>query len=175
MGYLYLIRVTSPTFENNPNFELRMVPFNKDPLIELSSDEKAIRFVVNTQSLEEDGVPSGIESFAGQNFEIFNLKSKSHEIDSSIGIDLTDFAKGSYKFYSKYHHAETKFDFEQSFEHGLVKASLAVQDADGKIENGNGNFNLRYGQDDENVTKGNRSTNSRAHILRILTLAEPLH
>ena len=170
VGYLYLIKITSPTFENNPNFELRMIPFKNDPLIELSSDEKSILFVVNTQSLEEDGVPSGIESFAGQNFQFFTLKSKSNEIDSSVGIDLTDFAKGSYKFYSKYHQAGAEFDFEQSFEHGLVKASLAVKDADGKIENGNGNFSLRYGQDweEENVTKGNHSTNSRAHnILRI--------
>ena len=170
VGYLYLIKITSPTFENNPNFELRMIPFKNDPLIELSSDEKSILFVVNTQSLEEDGAPSGIESFAGQNFKFFTLKSKSHEIDSSVGIDLTDFAKGSYQFYSKYHQAGAEFDFEQSFEHGLVKASLAVKDADGKIENGNGNFSLRYGQDweEENVTKGNHSKSSRAHnILRI--------
>ena len=143
------------------------MPIKNDPLIELSSDENVIQLVVNTKRLEEEGIPSGVESFAGQNFEFFNLESSHHvnlaAITSSIGIDLTDFAKGSYRFYSRFNQAGNGFFFEQMFEHGLVKASFGVEDADRKIENGDGNFSLRYGQDDENVTKGNLSKNSRAH------------
>ena len=160
-GYCYTMKVTSPTFENNPDFELKMLPaYNKwnDTLLELSSDEREINLSLYTgifqDKLRNSSEELRIESFAGKNVEFFTLKSSSQEIDSSIGIDLTDFGKGSYKFYSKYHQAGTEFDFEQSFEHGLIKASLSVQDADGKIEDGNGNFNLRYGQDDANVNKG---------------------
>ena len=150
LANIYQIVITSPTLQQVPDINLKMIPVHQVPLFQLYGDGTKIMLSINVP----EELPSRIESLAGQNFKFFSLESESAEIDSAIGIDLKDFSKGSYQFYSKYHQAGSKFDFEQSFEHGLIKASLAIADADGNIENGNGNFNLRYGQDDEGVTKG---------------------
>ena len=132
------------------DFNIKMVQVQQVPLFEIYGDNSITKFTMH----RPEEFPYGIESLAGQNFTFFSLESASEKLDSAIGIDLTEFSKGSYNFYAKYHQDGMNIDFEQSYELGLVKASLLLDDPDEGDPDLHADFQLRYGQDDEGVTKG---------------------